>query len=1133
MNHRMSISSRIGRRARTSCPGCARGRIRHRRLAGVSIELLEVRSLLSTSPLAAPLPEHEPNDTLDLAQDLGTPGLTVAVAGSIGDGPAGAADVDWYHFHLDQAARVDLEVGTPAGSARFPSILSLYDNDPQDLGDPYDFSGHRRLAQIGANSSDGVAEETRDLGPGDYFVAVSGAGNHDFSPWIAGSGYDGATGAYVLTVHATDLGLSADGPTVLSSDPAAGAILTSSPLAIRLGLSGPLDAATIVPGQTVQLVSLPDGGAAVPIALASVNFSAAANELQLFPLAPLEPGHYRVQLAGDADAGQAVLAAPDGVPLGRDGQHPAGADESVTFQVDGIDGVAGATGSDDTPSTARDLGGLAGTGLVQVDGAIGVDPSFNPGLAADPTSPDPQFNPANQVDLYHFRITGPGRYVMLAEVFADRIGSPLDPGISLWERSPGNGAPGFLAGNNNTLNPTQGSDGSSPLFTDSALSFSLTAGDYFLAVAGGSNTPSPLEGQAPGSPGLFDPNQPGSAQLGWSTGPYVLNLLVEPARTPPEILATSPAAGQVLDAAPTQLTVRFSEPMDLQQLAFQAFESTYQTTLGQVFVEGPDGTKYYPRFESFDRATNQATFRMLDGLANGSYTLHLSGPAGLADLAGNPILGNDPSGDDVIPFQVQGPDRGVSGNMTDGYTLAARVGSASPQDLGVLFPDELQAGLTISRGPESGAGAASASTEDDYVIQFLQNQYYSFVLSGDALPDGTRVTLTDAQGQAVPLLSSPDGRDFFGPVKGGTYTVAVGGWTAGQSAGVAYKLTLNLTGQQDNAPPLMDGPSPALQIHLEGFGALSGPMPSASPEGDGVSGSVGGGSVGGGSVGGGSVGGGSVAVSVPGLAAAGSSFAPHEAMGTLAGLGMGPLGGAGGVAGPAFAQPIQVALGLPAAPVLDRLASLITLTQVIAFENDGLGTGDEAVAPAEQAVARPSDELDSDSGSAGPIAVTSGALDSLDPRVNPVGEADDAGSRVQLGLARTQSRDTVLTDEDRPQERADAAWPAGPMALEGWHAQEPDVSAQDEPSSLARIWVTRLAITGAMIAIAIRARQAVRDLDWRRRARAERDRSPAARPIVPRPHQDSTTATWPVRAPGRGPSPGSRRMLQAAGSAPS
>ena len=139
--------------------------------------------------------------------------------------------------------------------APFASVLSLYNNDPQDFGDPYDLDGHRLLAQVEANPSDGDADYVQDLGPGDYFVAISGAGNLDFSPVIAGSGYDGATGSYELTIHATDLGLSGDGPTVLSSDPAAGAVLDSSPLAIRLEMSGPLDPGTIVPGQTVQLYS--------------------------------------------------------------------------------------------------------------------------------------------------------------------------------------------------------------------------------------------------------------------------------------------------------------------------------------------------------------------------------------------------------------------------------------------------------------------------------------------------------------------------------------------------------------------------------------------------------------------------------------------------------------------------------------------------------------------------------------------------------------------------------------------------------------------------------------------------------------------------------------------------------------
>ena len=254
----------------------------------------------------------------------------------------------------------------------------------------------------------------------------------------------------------------------------------------------------------------------------------------------------------------------------------------------------------------------------------------------------------------------------------------------------------------------------------------------------------------PGSPGIFDPNQPGSAQLGWSTGPYVLNLLVQPAPNPPQVVASSPSSGQVLDQPPTQITVQFSEPINIQQLAFQAFETSDQATLPQVFVEAADGTTYYPRFLSYNRATNQATFQMLDGLPNGSYALHLSGPGGLTDLGGNPLVGNDPSGDYVIPFSVQGPDRDISGNMTDGYTIVSQAGQGVPQDLGVLFPDELQAGVTVIRGPESGTSPASATTEDDYVIQLLQNQHYSFTLSGDDLPAGAQVTVMECLGSVDP-----------------------------------------------------------------------------------------------------------------------------------------------------------------------------------------------------------------------------------------------------------------------------------------------------------------------------------------------------------------------------------------------
>jgi hypothetical protein len=158
---------------------------------------------------------------------------------------------------------------------------------------------------------------------------------------------------------------------------------------------------------------------------------------------------------------------------------------------------------------------------VQVPGVIGNDPFYNPANSADPFNPDPLYNPGNQVNLYRFHVEGTGTYALTAEVFADRIGSPLDPGVSLFQMD-STGQLQFVAGNNNTYDTVRADDGfSEPLYNDSVLYATLKPGDYYLAVTTGSNTPSPLEGLPPGSPGLFDPNVSHSGTAGWGTGPYV------------------------------------------------------------------------------------------------------------------------------------------------------------------------------------------------------------------------------------------------------------------------------------------------------------------------------------------------------------------------------------------------------------------------------------------------------------------------------------------------------------------------------------------------------------------------------------------------------------------------------------
>ena len=494
-----------------------------------------------------------PNETLDAAIELWhlSCGTEVVEQGSLGNGLAGAADVEWYTFTLDRPALIISKLERQQNDSSFEGVLSLFNNDPFDFNDPYDPDGHRLLDQVDEPADGGVGTLDRLLGPGTYYLAVSGAGNFYFNPLLADSGLPGSTGDFGLQLIVDDPGLgSASGPQVLTTDPAPFAVLDSSPLAIRLDLSGPLDPSTLIPGQTVQLIFSPSGTFGPDdqeIPLASMNFSPAVedpppggqdagtvqhylgiNELQLFPESPLAPGQYEVVLAGQSVEGSVVVADPNGNDLNGDPSHPDGQDFTSTFQVDGIDGRTGAdASSDDTPATAHDLGDLTSAGIVQVAGAIGVDPFYNPANSAGPS------NPGNQVDMYHFTVSGPDRYALVAEVFAGRIGSPLDPGVSLFELDPSDGSLQFIAGNNNTYDPVETTDGlSTPLYTDSVLYASLTAGDYYLAVAGGSNTPSPFEGLPPGSPGLFNPNVSHSGQDGWSTGPYVLNVLVQPPPIP-------------------------------------------------------------------------------------------------------------------------------------------------------------------------------------------------------------------------------------------------------------------------------------------------------------------------------------------------------------------------------------------------------------------------------------------------------------------------------------------------------------------------------------------------------------------------------------------------------------------------
>src|SRR5262249_6120269 len=159
---------------------------------------------------------------------------------------------------------------------------------------------------------------------------------------------------------------------------------------------------------------------------------------------------------------------------------------------------------------------------------------------------------------------------------------------------------------------------------------------------------------------------------------------------------------------------------------------------------------------------------------------------GLTDFAGNALVGNDPAtGDYVVHFTVAGPavrdpSQWTAVEPNDPWTR--------PQDLGVLVPNDLPAGVTITRDFPAHPQLAPADPADYSRFQVLQSRQYAFALGGADLSVNGRPVLVDGNGN--PIDPGGDGPDntLIVDLTPGTYEIRVGGWSADQAAGAVYQL---------------------------------------------------------------------------------------------------------------------------------------------------------------------------------------------------------------------------------------------------------------------------------------------------------------------------------------------------------
>ncbi len=703
--------------------------------------------------------ETEPNNVLTAGTPLGAAdGLVLEASGTIGTG----TDVDWFDFTLADAAEVTLTVSS--------GVVGLYNDAGYDPFDNLTPNGNRLLQQAAATTGN-PGQIVRQLAAGTYHVAISGAGNLYFNPLLADSGIAGETGSYDLTIAATGLNIPPLTVVPLAVD--------ASAVAFRITFNSP--------DVDVSSVQLFDSNAneLFPV----VNFNAAVNELQVYSPIVLPAGTYTV-LVNDLN----------GTPLGP---------ISVVVTAEMSEPIGG----DDTPTTAIELATVGSGNLIQVAGFIGDDPYYD--FMGNTESP------GNDVDLYHFAITSSTPQGLKIEAFAGRIGSILDVGLSLFRLDTNTGHLVLVAGNNHTLNPVLATDGSTPLSFDSLLTVGLTAGDYYLAVSAGWNTQSPLEGQAysPFS-GYLDPETSHSGLNASVGGAYVLNLQLVEIPNPPEIIAASIAANDILTAVPTTLTVTFSQYVDLPSLFAAAYAATGSSALDSIFIEDSLGQKYYLRLTDYDVPSLTAQFVLFDRLADGAYELHLSGSLGLTDVAGQLLVGNAPSGDYVVAFAVA---TGLTGNPLVRTYDGQSESPATPQDLGPLFPQELSTGVAVQRAVD----VLSGDTADYFRFTVVHHQNFAFLLSG-TLPSGVALTLFDANGNTIPAAVSNNGRTLLVQLNAGVYDIKVGNWLTGDAPTVTYSLLIQILGLNDNPPPLLSGPAPGVGLRLASA-VVPPPQPSPPP----------------------------------------------------------------------------------------------------------------------------------------------------------------------------------------------------------------------------------------------------------------------------------------------------------------
>ena len=169
----------------------------------------------------------EPNDSIATATVLTFTTGEAEFEAAIGDGVHETADVDFYSLDLAAGETVTIDIDatslTPASS--LDSYLRLFDSAGNEIASNDD----------DGSSFDSLLSYTASVA-GSYVVGVSGYGNADYDPLIAGSGTTaGSAGTYTLRVDRAEIEPPVDDPPDTGTDEPNDSLATATSLTVALG----------------------------------------------------------------------------------------------------------------------------------------------------------------------------------------------------------------------------------------------------------------------------------------------------------------------------------------------------------------------------------------------------------------------------------------------------------------------------------------------------------------------------------------------------------------------------------------------------------------------------------------------------------------------------------------------------------------------------------------------------------------------------------------------------------------------------------------------------------------------------------------------------------------------------------